>query len=581
MNSPNKKQNHQSYHQAFLYFWLSGKMEWTRLLLSSLIIFCVLPSVCFGYGDTFPRAVRSKINNSHLPCYQDFYFKSKRATCSYRDLKRVPDYLFPDTILILLSYNDIRMLYNTSFLRYPLVDLLTLNCNNIEYIEYGAFEPLSHLNVLVLDYNDIHNLDNGGFLRHARSLGGLTLGGNNLRHLPNETLRWLPRIYDLAIQSNRFEYINFSYCPNHTMGAVFLSYRSIASITNETFRFTCKCKKMYLEDNNFTRVDPGTVSTLHVSHLGIGFSNYSLYSSQPYNDLLKGIALSSIESLAISLPQYGFFLISNNFFDPLRGKHLSVLKITGKALRLNSSIFKYPTHIKRLVISYTNGEFIFPEFFEGICGLQALDLHHNKFVFFNPRLTTWNLTISQLDLSHNKLNSLSDDAFTGLDFLEHLDLSDNEGIGLVFRSVNPPLANLQHLDVSGSSFTVRGPFKLPKLRSFSLSHRIYEVLMDSFFNPERLKYSLHIERIIAVDSHVTLVQLWSASQKSSMFDGLNHLELIDLSSNDLRELPQGLFPKLPVLISLNLSNCKISVLEAGVIWWLGITRKIAFRRQSY
>ena len=294
----------------------------------------------------------------------------------------------------------------------------------------------------------------------------------------------------------------------------------------------------------------------------LGVSNYDIYWEQAYKDLFKGIAQSSIKSVTFNLPSYRAFTFPRDFFDPFRDKHFTHIILTGESLEVNPFMFWNVTHLVQLTISSTNIKDITPEYFEGMYGLRVLDLHENKIAYFNPNASTWNLDIMQLNLSHNNIFWLSSNAFTGLKHLEKLDLSDNPRVVLQSPPLYTPLLNLKQLDVSGTAFFMDGVFYFPKLRNLSFSRRIPEG--ESFFHPSILKNLVLLERFIADNSQLTLNQLWSESQNLSIFRGLVHLQVIDISSNDVCTLPLGLFPILPKLQFLNLGNNKISVVESGV-----------------
>ena len=416
-------------------------MEWARPTSLVITILFLLHFMCFGYGDQLSSvSVKSKTNISSIPCVQDFQ-AMKKAMCSYRNLKHVPSYLYEDIIILDLGYNQINVLYNASFQRYTLLVVLLLNNNDITYIDTGAFYPLKHLSAMILANNVQMPFSNSDIVRQSETLDILELGWNFLTYFPNDTLKWLPRINSLDLQGNSFEYINLTYCPrDQKLERVDLGLYSVPSITEETFRFTCKCKRLLLLDNYFDDVDPRTIATLQVSHLDIGFSLFKLYSSQVYKNLLIGIALSPIESLTLHLPDFREFHFSSDFFDPLWDKHLSDLEIVGKSTRLDSYVFRNVSHVKRLMISATFLEVFIPEFFDGMVGLRHLDLHDNKITHFNPISSTWELNITHLDLSHNYIKRLSDKAVTGLCLLEILDLSYNHQLTIFqYSRVNPPL----------------------------------------------------------------------------------------------------------------------------------------------
>ena len=353
-----------------------------------------------------------------------------------------------------------------------------------------------------------------------------------------------------------------------------LNNNTVFSLTNDTFIFTCKCRNLLLKDNIFKLIDPQIFLTWRVSHLETGFSDcrHGLQMLQ-YDDLLTGIAMSSIESFTLSFPPQGEVWLSPSTFGPLHDKNLSSFSMQGASLRtLKTYEFRNVTHLTRLSIHSTSIETIYPEQFNGMSGLRVLDLHGNYISKLNPNFTTWDLNINFLNLSDNRIFAVSDRMFAGLKSLFKLDLSDNDRLAFHSLSLLSPLSSLRYLDVSRTEFFINGDFNFPNLKYFSYSEKAQYA--ESFFTPSSFKSSLSLESLIAFNSRVIVDQLWDASEKLSIFQGLDHLRLIDLSSNGLQNVPRGLFPILPKLRDLNLGNCKVTAIEANAFGGLGSLERL-------
>eukprot|EP00057_Strongylocentrotus_purpuratus_P022486 XP_011676960.1 PREDICTED: toll-like receptor 4 [Strongylocentrotus purpuratus] len=76
-------------------------------------------------------------------CYQNV--EQRKAYCSNNGLDSVPQNLAGDTKELDLSGNNITVLQNFSFERYPLITFLNLSANDIRVIEPTAFHPLKKL----------------------------------------------------------------------------------------------------------------------------------------------------------------------------------------------------------------------------------------------------------------------------------------------------------------------------------------------------------------------------------------------------------------------------------------------------
>ena len=325
--------------------------------------------------------------------------------------------------------------------------------------------------------------------------------------------------------------------------------------------FPCKLRKLDLNNTPFLLVDPHVFKSLKLNALLIGlyYSEVSLMSMY-LNRTLTGIAECSVESLIIYFPGDGEFFLPLDIFTSLRHKSLSNLEFINNSLRLQPYAFKGLAHVNHLGIRETAIRYIDPLYFDGMFGLRVLDLNSNKILTFNGNSIMWNLSITHLDLSNNAIYQLSRGAFAGLNNLLSLDLSDNPCYKFIDESSS---LSLRYLDFSRTGVTLIH-FYFPNLVNFSYSGRLDAFRRANFFKPGRFRKSLLLKRIKLDNSGIILKGIWSALTKESIFNGLYNIEFIDLSSNDFKTLPTGLFRNLSMLSHLNLTNCGIYVIEAGV-----------------
>ena len=125
-------------------------------ILYPLLVACLLVSSSFQSlhrhdGDSAMSSITLDMDKSFRACDQNL--ELKRASCSYRGLNTVPQNLSEDTEVLILSYNNITKLLNSSFEVYPLINSLDISFNDIRVIEVAAFYPLKGLMYLDLSYN--------------------------------------------------------------------------------------------------------------------------------------------------------------------------------------------------------------------------------------------------------------------------------------------------------------------------------------------------------------------------------------------------------------------------------------------
>ena len=127
------------------------------------VVVCLLHASYSGYG-TLPEIPTT----SKTICAQNI--RERTAVCRYRNLEFVPRNLNPDILRLDLDYNNISMLYNTSFSKYTLLLHLGLGCNDIIFIESAAFSPLHHLKHLRLRGNKHLHIPDSDIFRWSESL---------------------------------------------------------------------------------------------------------------------------------------------------------------------------------------------------------------------------------------------------------------------------------------------------------------------------------------------------------------------------------------------------------------------------
>ena len=523
------------------------------------VFVCLLHASYSEYG-TLPEIPTT----SKTICAQNI--RERTAGCRYRNLEFVPRNLNPDILRLDLDYNNISMLYNTSFSKYTLLLHLGLCCNDIIFIESAAFSPLHHLKHLRLLGNKHLHIPDSYIFRWSQSLARLNLNWCSLSYFPNDTLRWLPRLTHLSIMYSRLTFFNITHCPiGETPMWVSLAGSKIYFLTKENFRFPCKLHYLDIHDTLFQLVDPQVFKSFQCNALTIGVYHGIAPPVQKYltEMLLTSIAQCSVESITIYFPWYSEFLLPLDLFTSLRRESLSKLELRYNSPRPQAYVFKGLAHVNQLEICETDIPCIDPLYFDGMFGLRVLDLSFNKIYQFNVDSTPWNLSIIHLDVSNNEIKRLFRGAFAGLNSLLSLDFSQNSLVRFLDTS---SFSSIRYLDFSRTCVS-SADFYLPDLVNFSYSGRQCAQGShsgESFFKPSRFRKSLLLQRIQVDNSGIILTEIWSALTKESIFNGLYNIEFIDLSSNAIKTLPTGLFRNLSMLSHLNLTNCGIYVIEAGV-----------------
>ncbi|KAJ7946092.1 Leucine-rich repeat receptor protein kinase [Quillaja saponaria] len=159
--------------------------------------------------------------------------------------------------------------------------------------------------------------------------------------------------------------------------------------------------------------------------------------------------------------------------------------------------------------------------------LNTLDLADNSFFGPIPSSISSLSNLQILNLRSNWFSGSLPPSISNLKSLESLDISQNSLSGFLPNSINS-LSNLRRLDLSFNKLTGSIP-KLPK--------NILELALKGNF--------------------------LSGSLQKSSFDGLNHLEVVEISENSLAGTLQGWLFLLPSLQQVDLANNSFTRIE---IW---------------
>ena len=256
-----------------------------------------------GYAK--PQMIRTRITTK--PCYQ--YFVQKEAYCNKRHLDHVPDYLNPDIQVLDLQYNNIKTLYNSSFMRYPLLLKLNLRNNDIHVIQPGALYPLRYLRRLDLSENVHLQFLDGDIFQWSSNLTRIWIHRCNLAYIPENTIKWLPNLKQLSLWRNRLSAINITHCPIlDARLSICLGYNPIFMLTTETLNIHCKLLVLDITAVQFNIVDPLVFARIQAE--SFIFDVLNNYSTEAIESIFSGIAHSKVNKVII------------RFFDDQRKIHL-------------------------------------------------------------------------------------------------------------------------------------------------------------------------------------------------------------------------------------------------------------------
>ncbi|XP_030847119.1 toll-like receptor 4 [Strongylocentrotus purpuratus] len=406
-------------------------MTWKTIFQLSILLLCSLilvsPRQEFRpHNEHGIRTIAGHFSGTRKSFACNVDIPEKMADCSDKQLKDVPSNLINDLRSLDLSSNLIRSLWNTSFLRYSLLEKLNLANNLIGLIDLATFFPVDQLTSLILDFNPIFTLPGSDMFQESKRLSSLSLQFCNLSYFPNETLGFLPQLQSLSLRGNELTYINISECPKRTLTTLDFRFNTFQEISADVLNVPCKTEMLTLGGNNYKKIDADVVADYPIRALEFGYLGPGQGQTfEVWKSLFTGIAQSEIDRLLLVK---AFNDVPRDFFDPLRGKRLSYLRLGQNEFKFYPSIFANLTSVYEMVLEIFHIGVLEPAFFDGMKELRSLTASVTWIEQVNPSGSSWKIDLRELDLSENslgRLSCLSPFAFKGLTNLTSLDLAGN------------------------------------------------------------------------------------------------------------------------------------------------------------
>eukprot|EP00057_Strongylocentrotus_purpuratus_P029277 XP_011683751.1 PREDICTED: toll-like receptor 4 [Strongylocentrotus purpuratus] len=534
-----------------------------RVRLPLIIFSCILTL----HGNAVPITTWEL---KRSPCHEDVELKT--ADCDNRYLDSVPQNLPENTENLSLMYNRLLSLLNFSFERYPLLTHLNIALNDIRMVESRTFYPLKELQEINLSYNRHLVLPDTGLFRWAKKLSVLDLSFVNLISLPNDTLKWSPRLERVKLYYNLLTFINISRCGR--VNRVDLAVNKLTHITQKAFEFSCHCETLDLTKNPITLVDPDVIASLHIRSLWIGFIEFPL-SLEVLRNIFIGISRSNIEQFklvdCVTVSEF-----PTDFFHPLHGHFLPVLNFSSNYIHaLYPTVFSNLTRTRLLDISNNHIERIEPDFFENMQDIRVLKLKNNRIKDINTYNRAWKIGLTELDLSFNYLRNVSRFAFLGLQNLTFLDMHQNIYLTYLERASFMGLKQIETVNLSQCNIA-HIQLVAPSLKSLFLNNQLNLPPMTLWAGKtfENLQSLVHLN---LRKTGLIWFYLWRSN--ISLFDGLVSLTTLDLSENSLGlingrvdYLPPLVFKPLSALQDLSLEDCGIILLHPSAFETLKFLR---------
>lgn len=429
--------------------------------------------------------------------------------------------------------------------------------NGLQYLEFINFT-----NNVIENINNIRMLDNNEIFHHLY----VVILNNNLISEINLTFHsTIPVIKYIALADNRISYISpIAFKLLNFLEFLDLSGNNLSELPGGLISDLSSAKIISLGSNPISIIPQGFFSS--VKELQV----LDLHSTQIDDSVWDNIQnLSSLHEL--QLGNCAIRSLTRHYLSKLN--LVQYLDISGNHIKKLSNYTFIDMHsLETLLLSNNNISLIDAHAFEVLGVLKNLDLTGNKLVYvhhdtftFSPNLSLLNISYNVLtqfprlsnlhnlfvlDLRHNRINGLDNESLAGLVNLGGVNLDRNH-IRFIRRNVfqNTPSLQLLRLSHNDIEMIDRSAFLgMDHLKWVFLDHNQIEDISYCFTDiPSLIQLDLRHNRIGGIlhsgyfFKSSSLQELYLSFNKISTiergtFDGLFHLEIVDLKYNNISTL---------------------------------------------
>lgn len=445
---------------------------------------------------------------------------------------------------IIMSGNNIPIMYPSVFHYLRNLEVLSLTNNNIRHLSAAVFNGLGHLQELRLSDNMIKFLPNTVFT-YLTELKSLYLNGNKLKQIPRDVLKPLVHLQILDLSRNNIsDFYDEMFDHNVDLQELLLNGNRLWKIRPRWFRNLYALRTLSLRGNAIVSVPKESfVNLFNLEELLLSANLIHEIEIGAFQNLrdLKNIDLSTND-----LTEIQSFHLSE--LDSLSELFLS----NNKLVKIQNGTFDLVKYLKRLDLSRNHINDIETGSFKGLRLLQNLDLSNNKMLAFRKGVIFGVENLEECRLDNNFIGVIDDGAFM---------TSNNERLSKL-ANLNLEQNNIRKIEAE----TFKG---VPRLKILKLGNndirKIHHQAMSNFLYLETLTLNnnklkelnnglfVNLKKVNSIDLSRNVIR----SITEDMFLGLDQLEDLRMSGNKLNSIHKLAFRALPNLSSLDLKENRL------------------------
>lgn len=423
------------------------------------------------------------------------------------NLTTIPRLHLPDLDALDVSINGVQEILPHNFLLLPKLTKLKLQNNDIAKISENGFQKLEHLEILDISENEIQTTIH---IEQLPSLRVLNLSSNKIGSI--RPMHGLPSIQTLDLSQNKISSIQEPLLlDSHSLKELSLEGNELKYFRGLDGNFSI-LQKLNLANNKITYVFPEAFQNISATNsIELDFSRNEL-------TFFPTEALPSMQLLSLSL--------SHNLI-----RHVHDL-----------SFSNFP-RLRRLDLQFNGIETLPEEGFRNSSQLQFLDLSNNKLEVLGETLFL-GLSRLELNLTNNFISILPTEIFSRRHVLRlhSIDLSNNALSRIPTVALQPQIFFLEELNVAKNNIR-----DVPANSNVLVNVKF----LDISSNPLSQKSQL---RLLTEPKTTRILKMADTNTTVVNTIEIPFLRLLDLSRNQIREIPSDTFKRTTLLSTLIIND---------------------------
>ncbi|XP_037621086.1 toll-like receptor 3 [Sebastes umbrosus] len=505
-----------------------------------------------------------------------------RADCSHLSLSAVPPNLPRNITSLDMSHNRLRGIPPVSLTLYPDLLHLDVSHNSITKLDPGWCPTLPLLRTLNVEHNQVYVLKEED-LSHCTNLTRLIMANNKLK-LQGEPFFALQSLKVLDVSTNKLKSAKLGSQPQlPSLVSLILASNDFTTLKKDDFSFlnnSSFLQVLNMSSVSLKTMEPGCfnpISGLHTLIMDKG--NMGTLAISKLCSELSGTAID-----CLFLREMKLITLTNTTFRGLQKTNLTFLDLSHNSMgKIEGGSFRWLSRLQTLILTDNTMKHLTKDTFQGLKSLKRLQM--TKALVkgkSTPIIDDFSFqplsALESLILQRTSIHEIKEHTFTGLTSLKELDMSWSSYVSL--RNItNKTLVSLagsplRMLNLTGAAIAQINPRCFSVLRNLTTLYLDFNFIMHTLTGKEfegldqmeelhmsnnHQKFNLSSASFVNVPNLRVLTLGKSLRGEAvkldpSPFRPLPNLTLLDISNNNLANIPEDMLEGLVNLKVLKLQH---------------------------